>query len=203
MTRPRTITDEEILDTARQVFLEKGASATTSEIARRAGISEGTIFKRFPTKHDLFLAAIGVKEREGWGTVLEQQAGEGTVQGNLTGLANAMIDFFRDVVPRVMLMCQQGMEHPHKGFFNGPRSPARRNFGALINYLKEEMDLGRLDTQTDPELIARIIGGSCWNFAFHESMGNEVFAPLTRQEFAEQLVQTLWRGLAPAEQGGQ
>ena len=54
MPRPRTITDEQIVEAARAAFLEQGFSATTAEIARRAGISEGTLFKRFATKEDLF-----------------------------------------------------------------------------------------------------------------------------------------------------
>ena len=56
MARTRTISDEQILDAAQAVFLEQGPQATTSAIADRAGISEGTIFKRFPTKQALFFA---------------------------------------------------------------------------------------------------------------------------------------------------
>src|SRR5215470_10839817 len=58
MVRPARITDSQILVAARDVFLEKGISATTAEVARRAGIAEGSIFKRFPTKEHLFCAAM-------------------------------------------------------------------------------------------------------------------------------------------------
>lgn len=44
----------EILAAARQVFIEKGfQKAAVSEIAQRAGIAEGLIFRYFPTKRDL------------------------------------------------------------------------------------------------------------------------------------------------------
>ena len=58
MARTKTISNQAILDCARDVFLEFGSSASTKEIARRAGVSEGVLFQRFPTKSSLFLAAM-------------------------------------------------------------------------------------------------------------------------------------------------
>ena len=58
MARPTTISDERILEAARAVFLEYGIAATTAEVAKRAGIAEGSIFKRFATKAELFKAAM-------------------------------------------------------------------------------------------------------------------------------------------------
>ncbi|MEU1882587.1 helix-turn-helix domain-containing protein [Streptosporangium sp. NPDC020072] len=46
-----------ILAAAEQVFAEKGPSASTEEVAARAGVAVGTVFKHFPAKRDL-LAAI-------------------------------------------------------------------------------------------------------------------------------------------------
>ena len=46
-----------ILAAAEEVFAEKGPSASTEEVAERAGVAIGTIFRHFPTKQDL-LAAI-------------------------------------------------------------------------------------------------------------------------------------------------
>ena len=50
---------EQILHAALDVFSRKGfASATTAEIARVAGVSEGTVFKYFRSKRELFIACI-------------------------------------------------------------------------------------------------------------------------------------------------
>ncbi|MCP3801938.1 TetR/AcrR family transcriptional regulator [Allokutzneria sp. A3M-2-11 16] len=46
-----------ILAAAAEVFDEHGTSASTEEVARRAGVAVGTVFRHFPTKNDL-LAAI-------------------------------------------------------------------------------------------------------------------------------------------------
>ncbi len=50
---------EEILTAAVAVFAEKGFSAsTTSEVAKAAGVAEGTIFRYFRTKKDLLTAIV-------------------------------------------------------------------------------------------------------------------------------------------------
>ena len=46
-----------IMDAAVAVFAELGPRASTEEVARRAGVAVGTVFRHFPTKDDL-LAAI-------------------------------------------------------------------------------------------------------------------------------------------------
>ncbi|MCL6617889.1 MAG: TetR/AcrR family transcriptional regulator, partial [Anoxybacillus ayderensis] len=48
-----------ILQAAIDMFAEKGYAATsTSEIAKRAGVAEGTIFHHYKTKKDLLLAIV-------------------------------------------------------------------------------------------------------------------------------------------------
>jgi AcrR family transcriptional regulator len=49
----------QILEAAREFFSVKGFSrASTAEIARKAGVSQGTVFYYFPTKYDLLIALI-------------------------------------------------------------------------------------------------------------------------------------------------
>jgi AcrR family transcriptional regulator len=55
-----TKTEKKIFDAAIEVFSEKGFSgASTSEIAKRAEVSEGSIFKYFKTKKGLLLSIMG------------------------------------------------------------------------------------------------------------------------------------------------
>jgi AcrR family transcriptional regulator len=47
-----------ILEAAEQVFSEKGPSASTEEVASRAGVAIGTVFRHFPTKDNLLSALM-------------------------------------------------------------------------------------------------------------------------------------------------
>jgi AcrR family transcriptional regulator len=47
-----------ILAAAEQVFAARGASVSTEEIARAAGVGIGTVFRHFPTKEELLQAII-------------------------------------------------------------------------------------------------------------------------------------------------
>lgn len=49
---------ERILEAARAVFAEEGVDASVEQIAQRAGVGMGTLYRRFPTKHDLVEAVI-------------------------------------------------------------------------------------------------------------------------------------------------
>jgi AcrR family transcriptional regulator len=49
---------ERVLDAAEEVFAEEGPDASVAEIAHRAGVGQGTVFRRFPTKDDLIFAVV-------------------------------------------------------------------------------------------------------------------------------------------------
>jgi AcrR family transcriptional regulator len=58
MGRHKTISDDEVLRIARDIFRERGHTASTREVALAAGISEAVLYQRFGTKDDLFFAAM-------------------------------------------------------------------------------------------------------------------------------------------------
>ncbi|MGM0879492.1 MAG: TetR/AcrR family transcriptional regulator [Bacillota bacterium] len=57
----KKMTDKQlkIVQAASEVFAQKGyAASSTSEIAQRAGVAEGTIFRHYKTKKDLLLSIV-------------------------------------------------------------------------------------------------------------------------------------------------
>jgi AcrR family transcriptional regulator len=52
---------DRILEAAADAFAEVGPDVTMDEIARRAGVGHGTVFRRFPTKDALRAAVIAVR----------------------------------------------------------------------------------------------------------------------------------------------
>lgn len=91
--RPTTIADESILSATRALLAEQGPLVPSAAIAARAGVSEGTIFKRFSTKADLFRAALEVDEEELVRPFqrLDGAAGAATVRANLSDAAHAFV----------------------------------------------------------------------------------------------------------------
>jgi AcrR family transcriptional regulator len=62
-TRPRRADArrnyDKLLATARDVFTEQGADASLDEIARRAGVGSGTLYRHFPNREALLEAVVG------------------------------------------------------------------------------------------------------------------------------------------------
>jgi AcrR family transcriptional regulator len=64
MTRPRpmradaTRNRQRLLEVAQQVFASEGLAVPIDEIARRAGLGVGTLYRHFPTKEALFEAIV-------------------------------------------------------------------------------------------------------------------------------------------------
>jgi AcrR family transcriptional regulator len=49
---------QQIVEATLPILLERGMALTTSEIAEACEIAEGTIFRVFPTKHELIMAVV-------------------------------------------------------------------------------------------------------------------------------------------------
>ena len=47
---------ERVLRAAHELFAERGSDVTMEEVARRAGVGVGTVYRRFPSKEHLFIA---------------------------------------------------------------------------------------------------------------------------------------------------
>jgi AcrR family transcriptional regulator len=193
MARPVTIDTEDILAAAREVFLEKGVNATTAEVARRAGVSEGSIFKRFRTKDELFRASMeGQFQVAPFLEGLQARVGQGEIREQLYEIGLGGIAFFRKLVPMVMM----SWSHPptHLKEANPPALVAIRQ---MSSYLEAEMRLGRV-RRVDPEVLARQFLGALWHHVFldvlleiHEVM------PMPAESFLRGFLDQLWRGVAP------
>jgi len=54
----------QVLQIAYDAFAEQGLAVPIDEIARRAGVGAGTVYRHFPTKEALFQAVIGERVRQ-------------------------------------------------------------------------------------------------------------------------------------------
>jgi AcrR family transcriptional regulator len=198
MPRPPTITDEQILEAAREVFLAKGASATTAEVARRAGVAEGSIFNRFKNKAELFRAAMVPPIAEvPWLKTLVTRVGKGDIRDTLNAAGLQAIEFFRQILPLMMM----GWSNPEEGglpqHFREPDAPPLRAIRTLSGFFEAEMRAGRL-RRHDPEIMARCWLGSIQNYVFFELLLKaQDQLPLPAETFIRGMVNLLWTGAQP------
>lgn len=195
MARPITITDEQILEAARAVFLKDGFNASTVEIAQLAGVSEGTIFRRFATKEGLFRAAVKAPEVPSWVRELDLLLGQGEMRDNLMRIVREIIRFAQERIPFAML----GWSHKPSSSDPVPpdegESPVVRDSRRLARFLQQEVDRGRL-RPCQVEMVARLLLGPCLNLVLDSVVNKQ---PLTAEEtdrFTADLVETLWQGIA-------
>jgi AcrR family transcriptional regulator len=198
MARPSTITTEQILDAARAVFLESGLRATTAQVARRARVAEGSIFKRFPTKHELFLAAMqpSIQDPE-FLHVLEGREGKGDVRQHMVELGTELMGFLRLMLPLLMMSWShsRGALPPH---LSKPDPPPVRALRHATRYFAAEMRRGRL-RRCDPEVLARALFGGVQNYVFHELIRKGHATPRADRAYVRSLVDLLWPGVAPVK----
>jgi AcrR family transcriptional regulator len=188
MARVPIITDEQILISAREVFLEQGFNVATTDIASRAGISSGSIFKRFATKEDLFFAAM--RYESSWAKGLDSLVGQGDLKANLEVIAKAILDFSTEMLPCSMLswsLCDVAASN------QGQELAAARDTRLLAEFLEKERDLGRFRPSLDTQVAASTILGTMMNYAMLELFsGNQ---RINSKNFIEAFIDTFWKGL--------
>ena len=75
--RKKQQTRQQIFDTARRLFAERGfENVTVAEVARAANVSEVTVFNYFPTKEDLFYGGMEFFEDQLLQAVRDRAAGD-------------------------------------------------------------------------------------------------------------------------------
>jgi AcrR family transcriptional regulator len=166
--RPPVIEESRLLEVAREVFLELGIRATTAEVARRAGISEGAVFRRYHSKACLFGRAMSF-DPEAAPALLEglrERLGQGDLRVTLTELAERLLQLGRIALP-VMMMLWSNPEAETAGQTCERGERYQRAFGALRAFLAAEMELGRLQPN-NPELLARVFMGTLHNYCMTE-----------------------------------
>lgn len=116
-----------ILVAAEAVFVERGAAASTEEVAARAGVAIGTVFRHFPTKEELLRALVK--------DLLVRLTAEADTLINEGEPATALFVFFEHVVEQaaakksvVELLARAGVDVE----VAGPVQTFRRAVGTLL-----------------------------------------------------------------------
>lgn len=205
MARPTVIRNGDLLVAARGVFLERGILATSAEVALRAGVSEGTLFKRFKTKSELFRAAMGIDIENLPDVVaaLPSKVGLRTVQENMVEGGLAFVAFFERVMPFMMMVWSNPVANRRRGHdpipdgFDVPDPLPIRAQRLVATYLAGEIESGRI-RPIDPKVIARAYLGAMSSYVFSEILVSRRGGPtIDRAVYVRDVVEALWGGMRP------
>lgn len=197
MSRPRQISDEQMLATARAVFLSQGPSATTATIAKRLGVSQAALFKRFHTKERLMRAALWPDPPARCFFCVAEGPRAVGIKDQLIEIATAMARFFDEMVPRVAVLRAAGLdETPEHEGMPAPLAVQSR----LADFFRVAHQRGVLCVQ-DPVTLARVFAGGLVSRAFlnHLATRKAAFGMSPDdgpEQAARALVETLWTGIA-------
>ena len=154
---------QQILHGAREVFLECGyEGASVNDIAKRAGVSKGTLYNHFPDKESLFAACI----EAGASQVQEQLSmalvgSQGNIEANLMALGQRFLEIWssNDCVEFMRTLEAEVGRQPKLGkllYNSGPRLGAEK----VAEYLERASKKGLLAIE-NPLLAAQQFFALC------------------------------------------
>jgi AcrR family transcriptional regulator len=190
MGRPRDVrADRAILETTLELIAECGVHAfRTEDVAARAGVGKGAIYRRYRSKDELVTAAVAALVREEIAV-----PDSGSTRGDLLVLMREAIELYRSPLPAQLIPKVIGAmaEHPElaravrDGFLAGRRA-------ALSEVLRRGVERGDLRPDLDLELALDVLAGPL----FYRLLVTG--GPLDEQ-LAEGVADLILRGFAPDE----
>jgi AcrR family transcriptional regulator len=205
--RPPVISDDRLLEAAREVFLARGIRATTAEVAERAQISEGTIFHRYKTKDAFFRAAMQFDPEEVLkiADTLMPRVGDGDLRSTLVALALRVMSYGRIAVPMMMMAWSNpGGEYSFEKMMVDEKMVANKQLvqdrwlRGLRGLFDAEIERGRL-APVDSEMLTRMFVGTLRDYCFRELLSNAE-GGVTPEAFAESVVDLILRAASPAHE---
>lgn len=185
--RPRSTTaDQAILDATADLLAEQGFLGLSVEaVAARAGVAKTTVYRRWATKDDLVMDAMGCIKRPP-----PAPPGE-SVRKDLLFMLNGMRDaWFTGRIGRLMgRLAADGIERPDlyrqgRDKFVGPRHAALRRI------IQRGIDEGSIRADADPEWVISMLCSP----VIAASLTHQDALPRRQLEF---ILDTVLRGVAP------
>jgi AcrR family transcriptional regulator len=192
MGRHKTVSDDDVIQIAREVFRAHGHTATTRQIADAIGISEAILYQRFGSKDELFFKAMHAA-----GPDIERLLGPneppGDAQTYIRSVTSALAKHFLEVIPLGLRVMTHPSFDPKVIARFQPAGPASLQQG-LADRLKSLSKRGLIEVRSELT-TARLLASLAHDWALRT-----VFAHGTgshRHHDLDEMVDVLWEGLKP------
>lgn len=154
--RPRSReADAAILDAALELLIERGAEATSIEqVARRAGVTRATVYRRFPDKTRLLIATVQAAYGDPPPTPEIRD-----VEHMLAGWAHVLaVPRHRRLLRRLYAAIEDcpALAQAYHDLYGRHRDQARRDA------FERARDQGQLPADTDPDILLDLLTGAVW-----------------------------------------
>ncbi|MFA1551255.1 TetR/AcrR family transcriptional regulator [Actinomadura chokoriensis] len=145
---------ERILQAAFEAFAAEGHLVPLDDIARRAGVGAGTVYRNFPTKEALFQAVVTVR--------IERIVDEARALGGAADPADAFYGFVTQVVERAMFnhaVCE-ALAADMRGF---DASGMDEQFTAALDVLlRRAQNAGAVRPDVDVQDVRALLAGAMY-----------------------------------------
>ncbi|MCD9024273.1 TetR/AcrR family transcriptional regulator [Cohnella sp. NL03-T5] len=157
-----------ILRAAVEVFAEKGYSgAATSEIAQRAGVAEGTIFRHYRTKKDLLYSIVAPFVARliepfvlrGLYPLIDKP--HATFEGFVRGLLDNRIAFAEKNIKVIRILLQEVPFHPElrEQFLSKVADRVLQKMSRVVNHYREQGQIVDLPALTTIRMVGSTLFG--------------------------------------------
>lgn len=190
----------QILQAAIQVFAEKGFHrATIKDVAKAAGVADGTIYNYFNNKADLLVAMVAqFGEMLQFSNQVKQFVGDftpeqimGTILRNRFSLLERNRAQFQAIMPQII-----NDPSLRRQFYETLGEPT---LAILEQVWQAQVDQGHI-RQIDPQVLVRLFLGIFFGVAILEIIGDSVIAD-DKERLANTIQDLLLNGILPRSNG--
>lgn len=192
-----------ILEAAIKVFSEKGYSAaTTSEIAKNAGVAEGTIFRYFKTKKDIFrgilIQTINIFSGKLVIEAVEKilfESGEKDLREVLKELLYDRLKLVDSVFPMARVVITEALFHEdvREALY---KNIVIRGLEAFRTFQAKMVEKGMMRDDVEPELIFRSILGNLGMIIAQRKLFGDKFVTEDLDKELDKAIDVLLYGIA-------
>ncbi len=185
-------TQKKILNSTMLLIMEKGYTATTTkDIAKKAGINECTIFRKFKGKKEIIEAAMSLPE---WNPCLKESDFEYT--GELIKDLCSFAEIYSKKVTPKMVKISLGLRSPdlYEITKDGIREIPDTFKKVLVNYFGEMQKQNKIQTDNVESLAVAFLAMNFGYVFFKASFGDEL-TELQSKEYIESSVRHFVNGI--------